>query len=94
MSTNQSTTTLAYYTLQITKPLAIQSVSLAHGKSTIPVYLEFMPAVASVFRTIVTMHELALIMSSKVREQASVRAHVQLSCVYLASILNITYVIK
>ena len=49
-----------------------------------------MAAIASSFCGIVATHVLALITSSKRCGQDSMHAHVQLSCVYLVSVLDIT----
>ena len=53
-----------------------------------------MAAIASSFCGIAATHVLALITSSKRCGQDSMHVHVQLSCVYLMSVLDITHVIK
>ena len=53
-----------------------------------------MAAVASGFCTIVATRVLALISSSERCGQTFVRVHMQLSCVYLVSTLDIMHVIK
>ena len=97
VATTQTTTTLAYNTQQITKFLAIQPVrchvwhleNLLHHST-----LRFMPAVASSFHAIVATHVLASIMSFNRCRRDFMYAHMQLSCVYLTSTLDITHVIK
>ena len=53
-----------------------------------------MTAIASSFCAIKATHVFALVTSSKRCGGNSMHAHVQLSCIYLVSILDLTHVIK
>ena len=93
-TTTQTTMTLAYNTQQITKFLAIQPVRCRVWHSGYRSTFWFMTAIANSFCAIKAMHVFALIMSSKRCGRNSMHAHVQLSCIYLLSILDLTHVIK
>ena len=94
VSTTQSTASLTFNTQQITTFLAIQPVrchvchteNLPH-QSTLHCYSQW-------FHAIIAMGVLALSMSFNLCGRNCVCTHVQLSCVYFASTLHVTHVIK
>ena len=87
----------AYNTLQVKKLFVILSGAMS---CTLRIYilhqstLRFMAAVVSSLCAIASTCVLPSIMSSELCGQVSMRAHMQLSHVYLVSTLDVTLVIK